>query len=102
MHSAFIGGQVLGTRSPVTTLFVGNKNRACSLNGSISSGFYLLKGITIEKSYADALPLVTFLGVSYYDDKERVFNVADDTKEKEPQNSIDDSNCCFLCVRVVC
>jgi hypothetical protein len=45
------------------------------------------KGKATEISYSDALSLVTFSGVSYCGNRERVFMFEYDTKEKEHQNT---------------
>jgi hypothetical protein len=45
------------------------------------------KGKATEISYSDARSLVTFSGVSYCDNRERVFMFDYDTKEKEQQNT---------------
>jgi hypothetical protein len=45
------------------------------------------KGKATEMSYSDARSLVIFSGVSYCDNRERVFMFDYDSKEKEHQNT---------------
>jgi hypothetical protein len=80
MHSALTGVRVLVTRTPENAHWLAH---FCWSLPIVKAE----KRKAIEISYSDARWLVTFSGVSYCDNRERVFMFDFDTKEKEHQNT---------------